>query len=110
MAALERSDRGAVRSLTLNRPEARNALNFALLRELRAELSAAAQACAAELAAGPTVAQMHAKRLIDSAHTRSLAKQLDAETLAGQACKQTEDAKEAMCAAAERRAPVFIGR
>ena len=36
MAALERSDRGAVRSLTLNRPEARNTPNFALLRALRA--------------------------------------------------------------------------
>ena len=44
MAGLERSDRGAVRRLTLNRPEARNALNFALLQALRAELAAAAEA------------------------------------------------------------------
>ena len=75
-----------------------------------AEVRAAAEAFAAELATGPTVAQMHAKRLIDTAHTRSLAEQLNAETLAGRACKQTDDAKEAMRAAVERRAPVFIGR
>ena len=75
-----------------------------------AEVLAAAEAFAAELVTGPTVAQMHAKRLIDTAHTRSLAEQLAAETLAGQACKQTEDAKEAMRAAVERRAPNFIGR
>ena len=75
-----------------------------------AEVLAVAEAFAAELATGPTVAQMHAKRLIDTAHMRSLTEQLDAETLAGRACKQTDDAKEAMRAAVERRAPVFIGR
>ena len=75
-----------------------------------AEVLAVAEAFAAELATGPTVAQMHGKRLIDTAHMRSLTEQLDAETLAGRACKQTDDAKEAMRAAVERRAPVFIGR
>jgi 2-(1,2-epoxy-1,2-dihydrophenyl)acetyl-CoA isomerase len=38
-----RSDDGAVRTLTLNRPEARNALNLALLEALRAELRAAVE-------------------------------------------------------------------
>ncbi|MFQ5958626.1 MAG: enoyl-CoA hydratase/isomerase family protein, partial [Alphaproteobacteria bacterium] len=41
MAEVERSDDGAVRTLTLNRPELRNALNFSLLKSLRTELAAA---------------------------------------------------------------------
>jgi 2-(1,2-epoxy-1,2-dihydrophenyl)acetyl-CoA isomerase len=91
---------------------AQEALTRGMVGEVHpaAEVLGAAEAFAAELATGPTVAQMHAKRLIDTAHTRSLAEQLAAETLAGQACKQTDDAKEAMRAAVERRAPVFIGR
>ncbi len=40
-AVLLRHDDGAVRCLTLNRPQARNALNFRLLNELRRELDLA---------------------------------------------------------------------
>jgi 2-(1,2-epoxy-1,2-dihydrophenyl)acetyl-CoA isomerase len=42
MARVERSDDGEVRILTLNRPDARNAMDWPLLRELNAELEAAA--------------------------------------------------------------------
>jgi 2-(1,2-epoxy-1,2-dihydrophenyl)acetyl-CoA isomerase len=65
---------------------------------------------ARELAAGPTVAIGHAKRLLDSAHRRTLAEQLEAESAAGEACASTEDHREALAAAAERREPVFRGR
>jgi 2-(1,2-epoxy-1,2-dihydrophenyl)acetyl-CoA isomerase len=65
---------------------------------------------ARELASGPTVALGHAKRLLDSAHGRTLADQLEAERIAGEACAHTEDHSEALAAAAERRPPVFRGR
>lgn len=41
MTEVLRADEGAVRTLTLNRPEARNALNLASLQALRAEFAAA---------------------------------------------------------------------
>jgi 2-(1,2-epoxy-1,2-dihydrophenyl)acetyl-CoA isomerase len=65
---------------------------------------------ARELAAGPTVAIGHAKRLLDSAHRRTLPEQLEAEAAAGEACARTEDHREALEAAAEKREPVFRGR
>jgi 2-(1,2-epoxy-1,2-dihydrophenyl)acetyl-CoA isomerase len=65
---------------------------------------------ARELASGPTVAIGHAKRLIDSGHARTLAEQLEAERAAGEACALTEDHREGLAAAAERREPVFRGR
>jgi 2-(1,2-epoxy-1,2-dihydrophenyl)acetyl-CoA isomerase len=65
---------------------------------------------ARELAAGPTVAIGHAKRLLDSAHERTLAEQLEAERLAGEACALSEDHREGLAAASERREPVFHGR
>jgi 2-(1,2-epoxy-1,2-dihydrophenyl)acetyl-CoA isomerase len=65
---------------------------------------------ALELAAGPTVAIGHAKRLLDSAHGRTLAEQLGAEAAAGEACALTEDHSEALAAVAAKREPVFRGR
>jgi 2-(1,2-epoxy-1,2-dihydrophenyl)acetyl-CoA isomerase len=63
-----------------------------------------------ELAAGPTVAIGYAKQLLDSAHERTLAEQLEAERVAGEACALTEDHREGLAAASERREPVFRGR
>jgi 2-(1,2-epoxy-1,2-dihydrophenyl)acetyl-CoA isomerase len=62
------------------------------------------------LASGPTVAQRHTKRLMDSAETRTLAEQLEEERVAGQACAVSEDHKEGLAAAVERREPKFVGR
>lgn len=74
------------------------------------DLTAAGAALAAELASGPTVAIGHAKRLLDSSHSRTLPEQLREEAAAGQACSRTDDHREALAAAAERREPRFRGR
>ena len=75
-----------------------------------ADLTAAGAALAAELASGPTVAIGHAKRLLDTSHSRTLAEQLREEAAAGQACSRTDDHREALAAAAEKREPRFRGR
>ena len=73
-------------------------------------LAARGAELAAELAAGPTVAIGQAKRLLDDSPRRSLADQLQAERAAGLVCARTDDHREALAAAAERRPPVFRGR
>ncbi len=74
------------------------------------ELAARGAQVARELAAGPTIAIGHAKLLLDDSHRRTLAAQLEAERVAGEICAATEDHREALAAAAERREPVFHGR
>lgn len=74
------------------------------------QLDARGAELARELAAGPTVAIGHAKLLLDASIRRSLAEQLEAERVAGEACARTDDHREALAAAAERRQPVFRGR
>lgn len=74
------------------------------------QLADAAYGFARRLAAGPTLAQIETKRLMDAAFDRSLAEQLAAERLAGERCGRSEDAREAMDAAVARRDPVFKGR
>ncbi len=74
------------------------------------ELEAATLAFARRLGAGPSVAIRATKKLMDSAATRTLAEQLQAEQAAGKLCGATEDHKEALAAAVERREPVFKGR
>ncbi|MBP0437038.1 enoyl-CoA hydratase/isomerase family protein [Tianweitania sediminis] len=66
-------------------------------------------AFAQKLASGPTVAIAQAKRLLNSAHTRSLSDQQLEEVAAGKVCAQTKDHEEGLAAANERRAPRFIG-
>lgn len=73
-------------------------------------LEAAAYGFARRLANGPTVAQRQAKRLLNGAHERGLADQLAAELAAGRICAASEDHKEGLAAAVERREPVFKGR
>ena len=65
---------------------------------------------AAELATGPSVAIGLAKGLLQTASTRTLGEQLEAEKAAGLVCAETEDHREALAAFTEKRAPVFRGR
>lgn len=66
-------------------------------------------AFAQQLAAGPTVAIAQTKKLLDSAHSRSLAEQQLAEVAAGKICGATKDHQEGLAAANARRAPSFTG-
>jgi 2-(1,2-epoxy-1,2-dihydrophenyl)acetyl-CoA isomerase len=73
-------------------------------------LEAETMALAEKLASGPTVAIGLAKHLIDTAHSRSLSEQLLLESELGRVCAETEDHKEGLKAANERRSPQFLGR
>lgn len=64
---------------------------------------------AQRLASGPTVAIAQTKKLLNTAHTRSLSDQQIEEVAAGKICGQTKDHIEGLAAANERRAPNFIG-
>lgn len=66
-------------------------------------------AFAQRLASGPTVAIAQAKKLLNTAHTRSLSDQQLEEVAAGKICAKTKDHVEGLAAANERRAPRFIG-
>ncbi len=87
----------------------------ALARGLVTEVHSAddlAEACrsfAERLAAGPSIAITETKRLMETAAARDLRAQLAAEKAASERCYQTDDFKEAMAAATEKRAPVFQG-
>jgi 2-(1,2-epoxy-1,2-dihydrophenyl)acetyl-CoA isomerase len=56
------------------------------------------------------VALGQAKRLLDASFNRDLPAQLAAEGEAGRICAATEDHKEGLAAANQRRAPKFVGR
>lgn len=90
---------------------AAQALAAGMLTEVHpaASLAGAAQAFAAKLAAGPTVALKHDKALLETSFGRSLAEQLRAEKLAGDACGKTKDSAEAIAAAVEKRPAKFVG-
>ncbi|MEX2298672.1 MAG: enoyl-CoA hydratase-related protein [Dongiaceae bacterium] len=87
----------------------------ALARGLVSEIHTAdtlmpkALAFADTLAQGPTLAQIEAKRLIDSWQSRSLEDQLQLERTAGERCADSGDFREAMAASIERRPPAFRG-
>jgi enoyl-CoA hydratase/carnithine racemase len=63
-----------------------------------------------DLAAGPTVAHHHAKRLINESHDVDFETALEHATIAQRECSQTYDHKEAVEAFAEDREPQFEGR
>ncbi len=74
-----------------------------------AELDAAAQALAERLAAGPTVAYGHMRRLMRGSAGRSLPEQLAAEAASFDACAHTQDMREGIEAFFAKRKPQFIG-
>lgn len=75
-----------------------------------AELTARAEAIAATLASGPTLAYGAIKRTFLSARTASLEEQLENEAQALAEVAASEDAREGLRAFAERRKPAFRGR
>jgi 2-(1,2-epoxy-1,2-dihydrophenyl)acetyl-CoA isomerase len=97
---------------TGERWDAATALARGLVSELapREDVAAAAATLAGLLAQGPTVAIGLAKGLLQTAATRSLGEQLEAERLAGERCAATADAAEALAAAVARRPAEFRGR
>jgi 2-(1,2-epoxy-1,2-dihydrophenyl)acetyl-CoA isomerase len=97
---------------TGERWDAATAKRHGLVSEVvpRDDLAAAGARLAAELASGPSVAVGLAKGLLQTASTRSLAEQLQAEKAAGLVCAETDDHREALAAFTEKRSPVFRGQ
>ena len=75
-----------------------------------AELEAAAMALAQRLAAGPTVALGHLRRLMRGSLDRDLATQLDAESAAFRSCAATDDFRLGVDAFFARKPAAFTGR
>lgn len=75
-----------------------------------AELTAAAEAMALRLAAGPTRAFGEIRRLFNTVWNQSLEAQLEDEAQALAAVAGSSDAREGIRAFAEKRKPGFIGR
>ena len=74
------------------------------------ELQAEAQALAAQLANGPTVAYGVVKKLLQTSFNNGLETQLDLEAMGIAGMAKVEDGKEGITAFMEKRAPVFTGR
>jgi 2-(1,2-epoxy-1,2-dihydrophenyl)acetyl-CoA isomerase len=75
-----------------------------------AELDAAAQAFAERIAAGPTIAYGHMRRLMRSSLDRDLRTQLAAEAASFDACAHTADIREGIEAFFAKRPAQFQGR
>ncbi|MFC2039465.1 enoyl-CoA hydratase-related protein, partial [Chloroflexota bacterium] len=74
------------------------------------ELSSATKELATQVAKGPAVAIMMAKRLIYGSLEENLYKALHDHDLAAQIVGSTDDAKEGPRAWVEKREPIFKGR
>ncbi|MEJ2864077.1 enoyl-CoA hydratase-related protein [Actinomycetospora flava] len=88
------------------------ALEAGLVTEVvpAAELAGRAQKLATTLAAGPTKAYGHMKRLLLASQDADLSRQLAEETRHMTASGATDDAREGITAFVERRRPEFRGR
>lgn len=90
---------------------AEQARQTGLVSEVHAgeHLEEATMAFAQQIGSGPSVALRLTKGLMDNASNRSLAEQLIEEQKAGAICGKTEDHREALAAAVEKREPHFKG-
>jgi enoyl-CoA hydratase/carnithine racemase len=111
------ADLDGVRTLTLNRPDRKNAINPQLWIELADALRAAAREIdgfvadlAGRLAAGPPVALAQSKGLLNDGADATLREALANEARAQPGNFATADSTEAYAAFAEKREPVFTGR
>ena len=89
-----------------------DALRLGLINRVlpAAELDAAAHAFAQRIAAGPTLAYGHMRRLMRGSFDHDLAKQLQAEAQCFDACARTADLREGIEAFFAKRPPQFQGR
>jgi 2-(1,2-epoxy-1,2-dihydrophenyl)acetyl-CoA isomerase len=92
--------------------DAAEALRVGLVNRLvpDAQLQDETQALALRIAAGPTRAYGHLKRLLRQSFDHDLPTQLEAERDAFEACTRTADFTEGVDAFRARRRPVFVGR
>ena len=75
-----------------------------------AQLDSAVQQLAERLAAGPTVALGHMRRLMRASFDRDLPAQLAAEAAAFNSCAHTDDMREGMAAFFDKRKPNYTGQ
>jgi len=108
LVGLRRAQELLLRNRVLRAAEA---LDWGLVTEVvpTEAVEARAEAVASELAAGPTHALGHIRRLLRLSATNTLTEQLAAEAAAARACGATADAREGIAAFTERRAPRFGG-
>jgi enoyl-CoA hydratase/carnithine racemase len=113
------SDANGVRTLTLNRPHRKNAINAELWAALRDARTAArndqdARAVVADLGvrlvAGPSVALAQTKALLHEGVDRTMRDALASEARAQAVNFAGTDVPEAFAAFAEKRTPLFTGR
>ena len=89
---------------------AAEAERFGLANRVAADVDAATAELVGELLACAPIAVGLAKRLIDASARPALSTTLELEVAAQELCARSEDVKEGVLAAAERRAPRFQGR
>jgi enoyl-CoA hydratase/carnithine racemase len=107
---LRSSTEHGVLTLTLNRPDRRNAIDAGLLSELAEDdLLAAAAARVERMLGRAPLSFAAAKRLLQAAADVDLRSGILAESLAQTALLQTEDHREGLAAAREKREPSFKG-
>ena len=90
--------------------DAATAERFGLANRVAADAGAATDELVGELLACAPIAVGLAKRLIDASARPALSTTLELEVAAQELCARSEDVREGVQAAAERRPPVFKGR